>query len=372
MKTLYSALAIGLLLTNHAAATDLEIMHEYQSNPYRLADDYSGSRLINARLFHEESFELPRRREIRLSGEIDHENFLDVSEADNTFARIRGRLINRLKLGKRSASLLFTADAGTKRYSYIDQRTGAPLETSRGGDIRDRFAYNFFKPSAEFTYRWNRELSTGVFTAIERRDYVNDYDELGLEALDYTEITVQPTLRFKTENSYSRAFIYQRQRDYDERMIDNLLGRNIAGTRLSLTLHGYGVSHRREMTDNWTLEAYLSGYKISDNGQGYSDMNATNLNLTSNHRFSNSRSLDFIGRCSVRNNENARFVDFEETEFGRERTGCQLTAGYEQPIRIENKRLRWRVEATRGWEDNSESLRSYEQWGISFGINYRW
>ena len=372
MKKPATALIIGMLMANSSSATDLEIMHEYQSNPFRLSDSYTGSRLINTRLSHEESFELPKRREIQLSGEIDHEHFLDVSEADNTFARIRGRLINRLKLGKRSASLLFTGDAGTKRYSYIDQRTGAPLATSRGQDIRERFAYNFFKPSAEFTYRWSRELSTGVFTAIERRDYVNDYDELGLEALDYTEITVQPTLRFKTENSYSRAFVYQRQRDYDDRMIDNLQGRNIAGTSLSLTLHGYGVSHRREMTENWTLEAYLSGYRITDNGVGYSDMNATNLSITSNHRFNQSRSLDLIGRCSVRNNENARFVDFEETEFGRERSGCQLTAGYEQPIRNENKRLRWRVEATHGWEDNSEALRSFDQWGISFGVNYRW
>ena len=370
--TLTTALASALSVTNVAFATDLEIMHEYQSNPYQLSDDYRGSRLINARIFHQENIELPKRREIQISGELDHERFLDVTDADNTSARIRGRLVNRLKLGDKSASLLFTADAGTKRFSYIDQRTGNPLQTSRGGDIRARFAYNFVKPSAEFTYRWNRNLSTGVFTAFERRDYVNDYDELGLEALDYTEITIQPTLRFKTENSYSRVFVYQRQRDYDERQVDNLQGRNIPGTRLSLTLRGYGLSHRRDLSETWTVEAYLSGYDITDNGVGYTNQNVTNLNLTSKHRFDNSRSLDLMGRCSRRDNENIRFVDFETTEFGRLQTGCQFTAGYEQPIRQDNKRLRWRVEASRGWEDNTESLRSFDQWGLSFGVNYRW
>ncbi len=366
------ALACGLLTNNIAAATDLEIMHEYQSNPYQLSDDFVGSRLINARIFHQENIELPKRREIQLSGEIDHERFLDVSDADNTLARIRGRLVNRLKLGDRSASLLFTGDAGTKRFSYIDQRTGDPLQTSRGGDIRDRFAYNFVKPSAEFTYRWSSKLSTGIFTAFEQRDYVNDYDELGLESLDYTELTIQPTLRFKTEKSYSRAFVYQRQRDYGERLIDDLQGRNIAGTRLSLTLRGYGLSHRRDLTENWTVEAYLSGYDITDNGEGYTNQNVINLNVTSQHRFSSSRSLDLAGRCSRRNNENIRFVDFETTEFGRLRTGCQFTAGYEQPIQQDNKRLRWRVEASRGFENNTETLRSFDQWGISFGVNYRW
>ncbi len=365
-------LTISLFMASSADSADLEIMHEYQSNPFHLSDDYTGSRLVNARVFHQENFELPKRREIQVSGEIDHERFLDVSDADNTMARIRGRLINRLKLGKRSASILFTTDLGTKRFSYIDQRTGEPLLTSRGGDIRERFAYNFFKPSAEFTYRWSSRLSTGVFMAAESRDYVNDYDELGLEALDYTELTLQPTLRFKTDNSYSRAFVYVRERNYRERMVDNLQGRNIPGTQLSLTLRGYGVSHRRELNENWTVEAYLSGYSVTDNGVGYTNMNATNLNVSSQHRLSNSRNLDFSGRCSRRNNENVRFVDFEETEFGRLRTGCQLNAGYEQPIVQENKRLRWRVEVSRGWENNSESLRSFEEWGISAGINYRW
>ena len=177
---------------------------------------------------------------------------------------------------------------------------------------------------------------------------------------------------YKTENGYSRAFVYQRLRNYDDRMIDDLNGRNIPDTTVSFKLQGYGVSHRQQLSDDWALEAYLSGYTLADNGVGYTDMSVTTLNVSSSHQLGNASSLDIRGRCTQRDNENIRVVNFEEQDFGRSSNGCQVSAGYEQPFSIDNKRLRWRVEASRSWEDNSESLRSFQQWGVSIGVNYRW
>ena len=47
----------SLLGVNGALATDIEINHGYQSNPYRLSADYPASRVIEARFQHDGSGE---------------------------------------------------------------------------------------------------------------------------------------------------------------------------------------------------------------------------------------------------------------------------------------------------------------------------
>ena len=208
--------------------------------------------------------------------------------------------------------------------------------------------------------------------AAERRDYISDYEELGLEALDYTELSIQPTLRYKTEGTYSRAYVYARERSYDNRMIDDINGRNISGSELQFSLNGFGLSHQRDITANWTVEAFLSGYSVQDNGVGYSNSDAISLNLSSEYQFGNSRSLDLEGTCMRRKNAFSRTPDSEDIDIGRQREGCELTTAYEQPVMSESKRLKLRVEINRSWEENTESIRSYDQWAVSVGFNYRW
>lgn len=368
----YTFCALTSLITLSANAADIEVMRKYQSNPYKLSQDAPDSRILSVRGEHQQVIELKNRREIRLSGEASHDKLLDLSEGDSTYIRLRGRLVNRYRFGKRSASLLFTTDAGTKRAAYIDQRTAEPLQTSRGDDIRERFSYNFIKPSAEFTYRWNSRLSTGLFIAAEQRDFVEDYKSLNLESLDYLETTIQPTLRYKTESTYSRAYVYARERSYSERMIDDINGRNINGSQLQLSLNGFGVSHSRDVTDAWEVEAFLSGYDVRDNGVGYSNSEAISLSLTSRHKLGESRSLNFDSKCTRRTNDNARMPDSEDIDLGRLREGCRFNTAYEQPIFNQSKNLRLRLEAQRDWEQNTESARSYDQWAFSIGFNYSW
>ncbi|MFT4748777.1 MAG: hypothetical protein ACI9E4_000445 [Pseudohongiellaceae bacterium] len=365
-------ISLAFFSTTAAFAADLEIMHGYQSNPYKLSDDTHGSRLISAGITHQEIFKLPKKREFRLSAEAKHDRYLDVNEGDATLVKLRGRLVNRYRFGDRSASLLLTGDAGTRRAAYIDQRTSSPLQTSRGEDIRERFSYNFFKSSAEFTFRWNSQLSTGILMAVERRDYINDYESLGIEALDYTELSVQPTLRYRTENTYSRAYVFARERFYDNRMVDDINGRNIIGSELQFSLNGFGLSHQRDITENWTVGAFLSGYKVQDNGVGYSNSDAISTSLNSEYQFANSHSLDLDGKCTRRANAYARTLDSADIDIGRQREGCELITAYEQPVKSENDRLKLRVEIKGSWEENTESIRSYDQWAISVGFNYHW
>ena len=373
-----SFLLIGLTaIFTKVSAYEFKLQQGIDNNPYEISQPGNSSSYADIYMGHDGAHKVSKKTEYRYSFDINGRKYYETeaSAADKLDIDVRLRSINRFKVNGKSLNLLLTADWNTDRGTYFSQRTRQVATTSRGQSIADRFDYDNGKLAAEVIYRFNRKHSLGLYSYISRRNYLNDYEDINLEALDFTEAALQPTYRYKSESGlYLRSFVYYKRRTYDDLLNDNINGRNIPDSKLRYNMYGYGFLVNKTIAGRLFAQVYASGYFSRDNAEGYRDLDYHKLALKFEYKINDTSELVLDGYCYIRDykQDSARPVESEFGDSGRKRTGCKSELSYSTPfpfLNDENIRLTTRL-ATEN-ESNSENRLSFDKFEFGIGVSYQ-
>ena len=347
----------------------------YDSNPYKLS---SPEALQAGAEYKAVTFNY--RGESHLQGNSKKANLryrLDLqkdiynhsnSAADNS--RLDGRLrwIGRFKFGEQKANLMLSGDIRSERNTYYSQIQRQVAETSDGDLIDNRFCFDAANLSAELVYYADKKQSWSLLTQTGQRNYRQDYDNVGLESIDFNEFRLQPSFRYKTESgSNLRLFVYHKSRHYSDLQNDI----DSDSSLVEYALNGYGAVFSKSLNKNLDSSFYLSGYFARDNGQGIRDLDYHKLTATLNYRLGSKANIEVIGQAYQRAYL-SRQVSPEETETrsaGDRRTGMVLEIIYSQALSSESLRglvsFRWET------EHNSLGVLDYQRKILNVGLQYQ-
>jgi len=373
---LLSTLFFLFVKSTVSMALEIDAVAGYDSNPYKLSTPHTESTYTLVKINHSGKQKYPDKAELQYSLGITNQFYeSNSSDADTHRLNARVRWIERFKIGNKSASLLSTADIRMERRTYFSQTQRKVAETSKGDSLADRFDYDSVKLATEFTYRFDKYKSLSMFSYLYFRNYVEDYEDLGLESLDYTEFGLQPTFRYKTEDDfYARAFLFLRLRDYDDLQDDDENGKNIEGSYLDYEFTGFGLLLQKPISDKIQLKLYTNGYQARDKASGYRDLNYRKTELSLTYNVEDRQTLKLSGNCYCRDYlmNSARPPESETGDAGRKRDGCFAELSYTEPLDIWKKdKLSWQAKATTGHEKNSDDALNYYRSTFEIGLGYQ-
>ncbi len=343
----------------------------YDSNPFEVSNPESGDRYTAWRLYHKGEKSLVDKQTLQYTGEAQARLYDSQKDADQYQVKGRLRWINRYRLGDKSASLMVTGDWRSERQTYFSVSQRGVAQTSAGDSLEDRFDYDSGKLSAEFTYRMTRRASVSLYGYIDHRNYVEDYQSLGLESLDYTEFNLQPTVRYKSASGgYFRLFVYHKQRDYEDLRNDGMDGKNLESV-VRYDFNGMGVFARQPLSSRWTVSFYGQAYNARDNGEGYRDLNYRKGELTLTYLSASQAQWQLVGNCYRRDylEDSYRPPESETGDRGRLREGCSIDASYQRPL-WNLDATTWQLKASHHYEDNSDDAFSFDRQTLSLGATY--
>jgi len=372
--SIFTGSALCLLLSTACYSVDLSLDKGVDSNPFKLSDPTESSRYTHLKISEKGTRSLAGKQRLQYSANWFSKWYEAKSDAADRH-RLDGRLrwINAFKIGERRANLLITGDVRAERRSYYSQIQRQLATTSRGDSLANRFDYNSARIAAEFIYRFEGGRSLGLYAYSSQHDYIEDYDDLGLESLDYMETGVQPTFRYKNGSVYLRAFLYSRDRRYEELLNDDALGVNIDQSTVNYHFNGYGVLMKKALSEKLSFKAYLSGYQARDNEEGYRDLNYKKIDLSIDYTLSGQRMLVMGGYCASRDYllDSARPPESETGNTGRLREGCAMNVSYEALLtQLDDRPLNWQFRISHEFEDNSDDYLSYKRTMLSLALNY--
>lgn len=373
IKTLCLSLAFYPVLQVHAL--EIKASGGFDTNPFELSGQVDGGLFTDIELTYAGTKKVLEKSELRYNAALTNRLYEKAFEdADTHRLDLRGRFVHRFKIGERSANLLVTADWRSDRRTYFSQSQRA-LATSGGNSITDRFDYDTGKLAAELIYRLNKKHSISLYSYLSGRNYLEDYEEMGLESLDYYEYSLQPSYRYKNKELglRGRAFVYYRHRLYEDLLEDDATGTNIADDKLRYSFYGYGVTATKSITEKLSVNAYANGYFARDDSSGFRDFDYHSLRLGLDYQITDQRKLSAQGSCYIRDFllDVASPVESETGYAGRLRKGCKAEAEYSAPfIKLNNEQLRWQAKIGTEIESNSAQNLSFDKFYTLFSISY--
>ena len=373
IKTLCLSVVLSLVLNVHAL--EIKTSGGYDTNPFELSGQVDGGLFTDINISHAGTKKVLEKSELRYNAKLNNRLYEKTFEdADTHRLDLRGRFVHRFKIGERSANFLLTGDWRSDRRTYFSQSQRA-LATTGGNSISDRFDYDTAKLAAELIYRLDKKHSISLYSYLSGRNYLEDYDDIGLESLDYYEYSFQPTYRYKNNELglRGRAFVYYRYRLYEDLLEDDATGANIAGDKLRYDFYGYGVTTTKSITEKLSINAYANGYFARDDSSGFRDFDYHQLRLGLDYQISDARKLSAQGSCYIRDFllDVASPVESETGAAGRLRKGCKAEAEYSAPfIKLNNEQLRWQAKVGTEVESNSAQNLSFDKFYAMFSISY--
>jgi hypothetical protein len=376
MKTILKSTVACCLLPVSALAMEATLELGYDSNPYKISSPPNGAQFTRASAHHKGDRALENSKKLQYSLSVASELYgSGESDADNHRFDGRLRWINRFKIGERSANFMLTGDWRSERKTYFSQTQRQVATASQGDSLADRFDYDSAKIAGEFIYRIDKRSSVSLYSYVSRRQYVEDYSDLDLEQLDYNEVNLQPTVRYKADSGlYVRGFVYRKVRYYDDLLNDNLDGRNIDDSTVEYQMDGYGVLVKYPVTPTFDVSVYASGYYARDNSQGYRDMDYQKLSMDCTWKLSHGAELSWQANMYSRDylEDSARPPESETGNAGRLREGTFSEVKYSRPLSlVKDHSMRWHIRVTNQWEDNSDDYLSYERHLVGMGMSYQ-
>ena len=370
-KTLIAAPFLLMGLASAGQALQLSGETGYDSNPFEQASPDSGDRYSAWQLSHRGEHQLNKAQRLQYSAALEGRVYDSVEDADHFQMKARLRWVNRFRLGDKTANLMVTGDLRSERQTYFSVSQDRVAETSDGHSLEDRFDYDSGKLSMEMVYRFTRRASLSLYAYAGHRDYIEDYQHLGLESLDYDEYNLQPTFRYKSEEGvYFRLFFYHKQRHYHELKNDAMDGRNMASV-LQYDFDGVGLSVNYPIDSRWNLNVYLQGYNARDNGEGYRNLNYRKGEIKLGYTSAGLSLWSLASSCYSRDylEDSYRPPESETGDTGRLRQGCAVSVTFEQPMWMFDSTT-WNAKATHHYEDNSDDAFSFERQTLSLGATY--
>lgn len=343
----------------------------YDSNPFEQANPDGGDSYTAWQLSHRGEHHFSKAQRLQYSTLVEGRVYDSLKDADHYQMKARLRWVNRFRLGEKTANLMVTGDLRSERQTYFSVSQNQVAETSAGDSLSDRFSYDSGKLSMELVYRFTRRASLSLYSYVAHRNYLEDYQDFGLESLDYDEYNLQPTFRYKSEKGvYFRLFFYHKQRHYHELKNDAMNGRNMASV-LQYDFDGVGMSLNYPIDRRWSVNVYLHGYNARDNGEGYRDLNYRKGELKLSYTNAELSHWSLKSECYRRDylEDSYRPPESETGDTGRLRQGCEFSLAFEQPLWMFDGTT-WSAKATHHFEDNSDDAFNFQRETLSLGATY--
>ena len=290
------------------------------------------------------------------------------SAADNS--RLDGHLrwIGRFKFGEHKANLMLSGDIRSERNTYYSQIQRQIAETAEGDSIDNRFSFDAKSLSAELVYYADKNKSWSLLTQVGERNYRQDYENFGLEAIDFKEFRLQPGFRYKGQSGFNlRLFVYHKSRYYSD--LSNEI--DSGASLVEYSLNGYGVVFSKSLNEHLDSSVYLSGYFARDNGQGIRHLDYHKLTASLSYQLSDIANIEINGQAYWRGYLNQQLSP-DESETGTSgvrRTGLIVELIYSQQLGFAP--LKGLVSLRREIERNSMEALGYQRQIVELGLQYQ-
>lgn len=348
---------------------DSRIEGGYDSNPLKLGSALSrGGGFGRLSINYAPYYRISSNNRIFVDGRISVYRFQDsVNAANSASGRVslgwQTRNIpgfSRVRLGARYR---------VRRSTFVDQATGVEAIFS-GQSIGSRFDYGSSEAFLDLDAKISSSTRLALDSTFVYRDYRDDFAALGLDRLDYTQITVEPALNHQFSDSLrAKLEMLLRGRFYKDRRAEDLNGANIAGSDLRYYYVGARASLTKRLGDRTRLTLGTDVERRIDDESGFDDRTQFEVFGRSRFTFSGGDSLSFDASWMYRWYDDADIaaVD-EENDGGRRKNGFRLRGNYSHPVHVAGIELPLFVRGRFDSFNNSNSIFQYRRWAVSAGL----
>jgi len=163
--------------------------------------------------------------------------------------------------------------------TFVSRLTGVEAVAATGEPIGDRFDSLAGDLDAEWRLPGLKIGRLSLGGSYTYRNYLYDYDQLGLARLDYQQYGLMPEYRLEHGAHDLRIRLKAEQRDYRDRRISDATGNPVPGTDLEYRYYSVDARYQLRMSRRVSLELN-GGYDIrEDNGVGYGDRTEWNAGV---------------------------------------------------------------------------------------------
>ena len=332
---LATAATLWLLAGAAAAESDIDLKGGvgYDSNPYDLnsivgvRDGFFTELDATVEAIGFSSGGWRKRADIGFSGKLYESSLRDADEA-RLYVRARGNSEERYDQNGWEWSLRYQGRDRT----YVNRLTGEVGTDGNGNDIGDRFDNGAADLSAAWRLPGWKFGRLSLEAAVLDRNYLDDYEEFGLERLDYYEYALTPGYDYESRRNEVRVRLRAAERRYDDRRTNDADGDPVPGTDLEYRYYGVDARYRHRFSRRIMVE--LSGrYEMrEDNGVGYGDRTMWSAGAEWNLRLPRDNRLSIEGEYGSRVFDQQVVGDPTVNDEQPEKKGFQGSIRYSRPF----------------------------------------
>ena len=379
MSTMTAAIRIAALMAgalagaNATAESDIDLRggFGFDSNAYELNDvlgEQSGffadaEATVNAEGTATGGWH--KQADLGLSGRLYESSLRDADRA-RLYVRARGDSAEKYEENGWDWALRYAM----RDQTYVSRLTGEVATDDLGNEIGDR--YNSGRADLLLQWRFpGRKFGRfSVEATAADRNYLEDYQQFGLERLDYYEYGAGPGYELDSRNGNLRVQLQYEKRVYDDRRVSDATGAPVAGTDLEYQYYGVEARYRHRLTRRSALEL-TGGYDLrEDNGVGYADRTQWNVGLEWTLRFRDDGRLVMESEYSSRVFDQQVVGDPTINDEVPEKKGFDVQVRYERPFPfVDIRGFSLVVEAELESYDNSDDERyTYDRFVGFIGV----
>lgn len=347
----------------------------YDSNPFKIPDKEAPNIGSDYKTFkvkyqsEKQAGKKTKKPKLRYRFEL-RKDIYGQGSSDADSSTIRGRLdwTERFKIGDRKASVNLGAHLRREDNTYYSQTQRQVAETREGDLIDARRSFDSAELRVELKYYLNKKISWSVSSKIGQRNYHQDYENIGLERLDFNEFRIQPGIRYKGDSGLTtRIFVYQGSRNYKGVLNES----NDQSSLLTYSLNGYGVALSKAINTHIDGSIYLSGYLARDNGKGIRDLNYHKLIADLSYQLARKAKVSLKTEAYWKHYINSQqpVINSNAGKYSSSRDGAVVKFVYSRPVFSDS--FRGSITLQRRYENNEIVSLCYQREILTFGLQYQ-
>jgi len=307
----------------------------YDSNPLKLNSNVSDAVFGRLKLGYELTYQFAKRQRFFVGGELVGRRYsVDEADRDRGYVKI-GFRDSSIKLGEGRLRTTVGARYGYRSLTFVDQFTGQE-QTESGVPIGTRFDANWYEMFAAFRAPVTKTTTLILDGGVKFKDYRDDFTNLGLDRLDYTEYAVEPGLRQKFSGGLSaRITLPMSYRLYDDRRAEDIVGNDVPGSDLRYFYYGIDarIGDPASKSMRWTVGA--DAERRVDNESGFNDRNTYGLYGRATFGRRDGNRLGVNVKVSLREYDEIDTLAIDAAnDGGRVKQGVRARLTYTNPINL--------------------------------------
>lgn len=335
-EPLLALAAIGLFAGGRALAeTDVELRGGlgYDSNVFELSPDIGERDGFYTEL--EASVEgigtatggWTKKADIGVSGQL-FESAVDDGDNGRFYVRARGESAEKFGEHGWEWSLRYQM----RDQTYVSRLTGLVATDAVGNEIDDRYDSGQGELQAQWRFPGKAFGRLSLDAAVSDRNYRQDYQQFGLDRLDYYQYGIGPGYEIGEGDSQFRVRLMAEERAYRDRRTSDAAGNPVAGTDLEYRYYS-AEARLRHRFDRRSAVSLTGGYEIrEDNGVGFADRTEWHAGVEWSWRFSGDSRLRLEGEYRSRVFDGQVVGDPTVNDESPEKKGFDARIQYSRPF----------------------------------------